>query len=130
MRVILTPYQAPDANAFAERWIRTVREDCLDHILILNETYLRRVLQEYVESYYNPARPHQGLCQGTPLPREQPVGSGAVQERQVLGGIINDYYRAPVNLHIYQLELFRNCLNILPAILLREICMRISEWRF
>jgi len=80
----------------AERWVRTVREECLDHILILNGTHLRSVLHEYVEGYYNVARPHQGMGQGIPLPRRQPVGSGAIQKRQVLGGIINDYYRAPV----------------------------------
>lgn len=101
VQVIRTPYQAPNANAFAERWIRTVREECLDHILILNEAHLRRVLREYVESYYNPARPHQGLCQSTPLPRGQPVRSGAVQKRAVLGGIINDYYRIPAQLSTY-----------------------------
>ena len=95
MRVIRTPYQAPNANAFAERWVRTVREECLDHILVLNEAHLRNVLREYVEDYYNSARPHQGIGQGIPWPRGQPVGSGAVQKRKVLGGIINDYYRVP-----------------------------------
>ena len=80
----------------AERWVRTVREECLDHILILNGTHLRSVLHEYVEGYYNAARPHQGIGQGIPLPRRQPVGSGAVQKRQLLGGVINDYCRAPV----------------------------------
>jgi putative transposase len=101
MRVIRTPYQAPNANAFAERWIRTVREECLDHILILNEVHLHNVLREYVEDYYNPARPHQGISQSMPLPRGQPVRSGAVQKRRVLGGIIHDYYRAPVQPSTY-----------------------------
>jgi putative transposase len=96
LRVIRTPYQAPNANAFAERWIRTDREECLDHILILNEAHLRNVLREYVEDYYNVARPHQGIGQGIPLPRGQPIQSGAVQKRQVLGGIIHDYNRALV----------------------------------
>jgi hypothetical protein len=95
MCVIHIPYQAPNANAFAERWVRTVREECLDHLLILNEAHLRNVLREYVEDYYNSARPHQGIGQGIPWPRGQPVGSGAVQKRKVLGGIINDYYRVP-----------------------------------
>ena len=53
----------------AERWVRAVREECLDHILILNGTHLRSVLHEYVEGYYNVARPHQGIGQGIPLPR-------------------------------------------------------------
>ena len=93
--IIHTPYRAPNANAFAERWIRTVREECLDHILIINASHLRRVLQEYTYNYYNFARPHQGIHQSTPMPRGQPANRGEVYKRKVLGGIINDYYRAP-----------------------------------
>jgi len=66
LRVIHSPFQAPNANAYAERWIRTVREECLDHILVLNEAHLSNVLREYVEGYYNVARPHQGIGQGYP----------------------------------------------------------------
>jgi hypothetical protein len=95
VRVIPTPYQAPNANAYAERWVRTAREECLDHILILNEAHLRRVLREFVHDYYNVARPHQGIGQQIPIPRRQPQNSGTVQRRKVLGGIINDYYRIP-----------------------------------
>jgi putative transposase len=60
VRVIRTPIHAPNANTYAERWIRTVREECLDHLLILNEKHLRRVLQSFIECY-NTARPHQGF---------------------------------------------------------------------
>jgi hypothetical protein len=56
----------PWANAFAERWVRSVREECLDHILIVNENHLRRVLKDYAQ-YYNHARPHQGLGQSFPV---------------------------------------------------------------
>ena len=98
MHAIRTPYWAPNVNAFAERWIRTVREECLDHILILNEAHLGNVPREYIEGYCSSARLHQGLRQGTPLPRGQPVRSGAVQKQQLLGCIINDYYRAPVQM--------------------------------
>jgi putative transposase len=101
LHVIHTPYQAPNANSFAERWIRTVREECLDHILIMNAGHLRRVLQEYVDDYFNPARPHQGICQGTPLARGQPARRGVVQKRKVLGGLINDYYRVPAKPSAY-----------------------------
>jgi len=97
LRVIHTPYQAPNANAFAERWIRTIREECLDHILILNEIHLHNVLREYVEGYYNSARPHQGISQSMPFPLGRPVKGGAVEKRQVLGGIIHDYYRGPIH---------------------------------
>ena len=102
MKVVLTPARAPNANAYAERWVRTVREECLDHLLILNQAHLRRVLKRYVE-YYNEARPHQGIGQRIPVPPEQSPGNGAVAHRKVLGGIINDYYRVPddtaVHLH-------------------------------
>ena len=93
--IIHTPYRAPNANAFAERWIRTVREEYLDHILIINATHLRKVLLEYTNTYYNLARPHQGINQQFPLPRGQPSNSGTIRKRKVLGGIINDYHRAP-----------------------------------
>jgi len=66
MRVINTPFRAPNANASAERWVRTVREECLDHILILNTSHLKRVLAE-CSHYYNTSRPHQGIDQQTPI---------------------------------------------------------------
>jgi hypothetical protein len=93
IHVIPTPLRASNANAYAERWVRTVREECLDHILIINETHLQRVLKEYI-GYYEESRPHQGLDQQTPVPRPSPNASRPIQKRQVLGGIINDYYRA------------------------------------
>ena len=68
IEIIQTPYRAPNANAFAERWVRTVREECLeclDQLLIVSEDHLRRVLREYIE-YYNGRRPHQGIGQGMP----------------------------------------------------------------
>ena len=93
MHVIPTPLRAPNANAFAERWVRTVREECLDHLLILNEKHLHRVLLEFI-NYYETARPHQGLGQQTPIPCPEATGTGQIQTRKVLGGIINDYYRS------------------------------------
>ena len=56
IETILTPYQTPNANAYAERWVRSVREECLDHLLIINEQHLHYVLREYIQ-YYNQARP-------------------------------------------------------------------------
>ncbi len=96
IHVIPTPLQAPNANAYAERWVRTVREECLDHILTINETHLLRVLNEYID-YYEHARPHQGLNQQMPVPRSAPANSGSIEKRKVLGGLINDYYRSPVD---------------------------------
>lgn len=92
MKVIRTPYQAPNANACAERWVRTVREGCLDKLLVDNERHLRQVMDEYV-AHYNQSRPHQGIEQLTPIPFPGPQTDGSVQRREVLGGIIHEYYR-------------------------------------
>jgi hypothetical protein len=94
IRVIHTPIGAPNANSFAERWVRSVREECLDHVLVLNESHLRRVLQTYVD-YYNSCRPHQSLEQQSPIPYPEPTNTGSVRKRQLLGGILNDYFRVP-----------------------------------
>ena len=90
--IILTPYHAPNANTFVERWIRSVREECLDKLLIINQTHLRRVMYEYV-AFFNTARPHQGLHQQIPIPLSDRERTGAVYSRKILGGIICDYYR-------------------------------------
>jgi putative transposase len=60
------PYEAPNANAVAERWVRSVGEECLDHLIILNERHLCRVLSDYV-TYYNARCPHRGIQQDSPL---------------------------------------------------------------
>lgn len=86
------PYHAPNANAYAERWVRTVREECLDKVIIFNERHLRRVLHEYV-GYYNVRRPHQGLGQDSPTGMPPASPAGRVRYQKVLGGIIRDYYR-------------------------------------
>ncbi len=90
--IVLTLPQAPNANAFAERWIRSVREECLDHLLIFSPRSLHRVLTEYL-AYYNRARPHQGLQQQTPIPYAPGLPQGVIRHRPVLGGLIRDYYR-------------------------------------
>lgn len=92
IEIIRTPYRSPKANAFAERWIRSAREECLDRVLIVGEGHLRRVLKEYI-GYYNQARPHQGIEQRCPVPIDRGVGEGPVKCRNALGGIIHDYHR-------------------------------------
>jgi len=91
--IIHTPFQAPNANAHAERWVRTVREECLDHILITGSSHLKRVLVEY-PNYYNTSRPHQGIDNQTPIPHQQ-RSIGPIHRKKILGGIINNYYRDP-----------------------------------
>jgi transposase len=92
MHVIPIPHHAPNANAYAERWIRSVREECLDKVLIINQAHLRRVMREYI-AFFNTARPHQGIDQQIPVPPASRATSGPVRCRKVLGGIIHDYYR-------------------------------------
>lgn len=90
-----TPIRAPKANAFAERWVRTARHECLDWTLILGRRHLERVLKEFVD-HYNRQRPHRGLELDTPERKRDPApGTGEkVRRRDRLGGLIREYYRA------------------------------------
>lgn len=93
IEVIHTPYEAPRANAICERFIGSLRRECLDHMLVIGERQLTRVLKEYV-SYFNPARPHQGIAQRIPAPRVLPPGTpktGRVIAGPVLNGLHHDY---------------------------------------
>jgi len=92
VEIVRTPYRAPNANAVAERWVRSARAECLDHLLVAGEGHLRRVLTEYV-AFDNQAWPHQGLGQRCPVPLPQPVLAGPVRRRDRLGGLLHDYYR-------------------------------------
>jgi len=93
IKVVRTPVQTPVANAFAERWVRTAREDCLDHLLVLSRRQLESVLGQYVR-HYNRARPHRGLQLAVPEPRSAQGEGGTVRRHDVLGGIIHEYQRA------------------------------------
>jgi len=92
-RVIKTPFRAPRANAFAERFVGTARRECLDWLLIRNERHLERVLTEFVE-HYNSARPHRGIDLEVPVPRvpDGPL-DGSVKIRRIdrLGGVLREY---------------------------------------
>jgi len=94
-RVIKTPVRSPQANSYAERFVGTLRRECLDHVLILGERHLRSVLGEYAR-HYNGHRPHQGLQQEPPL-RESGHAvdiTARIERSQVLGGLISEYRRA------------------------------------
>jgi putative transposase len=93
--IILTPIQAPNANAYAERWVGTVRRQCLDQLLIVGRQQLVRVLRRYVE-HYNQHRPHRSLAHATPVPSERTEARSApnfdrLRRRDVLGGLIHEY---------------------------------------
>jgi putative transposase len=93
--VILTPVRAPNANAFAERWVRTVRSEILDWTLVLSRRHLDQVLSRYA-SHYNSHRPHRGIGLAPPDARgadPPPVSPGRVHRREVLPGI-NEYLAA------------------------------------
>jgi len=92
IEVLKTPVRAPRASAHAERWVGTVRRECLDQILIINAQHLQRVLAEFVD-HYNGHRPHRALRQQAPEPRLRvvPADCGTVERHQVLGGLINEY---------------------------------------
>src|SRR5689334_6649325 len=92
IEILRTPYRTPTANAFAERWVRSGREEVLDKLLIMNQAHLQRVLTEYV-AYFNQERPHQGIEQRCPIPIERGLRNGVVKRRDVLGGIIHNYDR-------------------------------------
>jgi hypothetical protein len=95
IEVIRTPAQASRANAYAERWIGTVRRECTDRILIANERHLITVLREYT-THYNGHRPHRALAHRPPdvsSARRAPVAA-KIQRRRILGGLINEYAQA------------------------------------
>jgi putative transposase len=94
IRVIHTPVQAPQANAFAERFVRTVRTECLDWLLIIGRRHLEHVLRTYTR-HYNRERPHRGLALHPPHPQAAKLTQhGHLHRRDRLGGLIHEYYRA------------------------------------
>src|SRR5947199_7428195 len=98
VEIIRTPFRAPQTNAFAERWVGTVRRDCLDWLLISSRKQLERVLRVYVD-HYNTHRPHRALGLTPPIPgrRLRLVGSNPpapLHRRDRLGGLIHEYARA------------------------------------
>ncbi len=97
IKVLRTPYRTPRANAVCERFLGSVRRECLDHFLILQEKHLHRLLKTYVV-YYNQARPHQGIRQRIPDPptlsAPPPHQPNQVISIPVLGGLHHNYQRA------------------------------------
>jgi transposase InsO family protein len=96
IRVLRTPIRAPNANAFAERWIETLRAECLDWLLILGPRHLDRVLRIYVQ-HYDQRRPHRGLELQVPerlAPIEDADAMPDIERRDLLGGLVHEYVRA------------------------------------
>jgi transposase InsO family protein len=95
--MLRTPIRAPKANAHAERWVQTVRSECLDWMLVGGRRHLLRIPRAYVR-HYNRERPHRGLALAVPEARDQDQGSMPVRlqdvrRRDVLSGLIHEYHR-------------------------------------
>jgi transposase InsO family protein len=92
-RVVRTAVQAPLMNSVCERFLGSVRRECVDHMVILSEPHLQHVLAEYSLRYFNSVRPHQGIGQRTPAPTERLRASfaGSVTVIPVLGGLHHEY---------------------------------------
>ena len=93
--MIKTPIRSPRANAVAERWVRSVRNECLDHILVFGRRHLEQILRDYL-SHYNTERPHRALRLVPPVGKPQPARGSPVEIRlrDVLGGLIHEYSAA------------------------------------
>ena len=92
IETLLSPIRAPRANGIAERVIGTLRRECLDQLIILNERHLRAILAEFV-GFYNVQRPHRTLRLETPIPAARP-SAGPIRSRAILGGLHRVYERA------------------------------------
>jgi len=98
IKILKTPVRAPRANSFCERFIGSLRRECLDHMLILRRDQLHRIVQEYIK-YFNRSRPHQGIGQqipdcfdnGNPWPVSYPETETTVISTPVLGGLHHHY---------------------------------------
>jgi len=94
VKIVPISYQAPNMNAFAERWVRSVKDECLGRMILFGEKHLHRALDEYV-AHYHSERAHQGL--GNVLVEPDPdstIGGGEVVETERLGGLLRSYQRA------------------------------------
>jgi transposase InsO family protein len=92
VRVIRTPFRAPNCNAHAERFVRSIKEECLNRVIPLGERHFRRTLTEFVVHYHR-ERNHQGLGNNL-IDNAEAHPCGPVQRRQRIGGLLSYYYRA------------------------------------
>jgi len=92
VRIVLTPIQAPNANAYAECFVRSIREECLDRLILFGERRLLRVLDEFV-THDHWERNHQGLGNELIMPKTRPLGGTRVRCPERLGGLLRYYHR-------------------------------------
>ena len=87
------PPCSPNLNAYAERFIQTLKHECLSHFIVFGERHLNHLVDEFVD-YYHTVRPHQGIENRTPIQSRDEPGSGPVRCESRLGGVLKHYYRA------------------------------------
>jgi transposase InsO family protein len=93
VKAVRLPAASPNLNAFAERFVLSIKSECLDRIVPLGETHLRHAVSEFA-AHYHGERPHQGLGNNLIAPTiAHAAGTGPVRRRQRLGGTLNYYYR-------------------------------------
>ena len=90
--MIRLPPRSPNLNAYAERFVRSIKEECLDRMIFIGQASLRRAVSEYM-GHYHKERNHQGLDNHLIVPRTMQAADGVVSRRARLGGTLNFYYR-------------------------------------
>jgi putative transposase len=93
IRPLKMPKQSPNLNSYSERFVQSIKVECLDKMILLGEKHLRFVVDQYAEHYYNHERPHQGLGNRTITPSAPMPTEGSIRCRQRLGGLLKSYYR-------------------------------------
>jgi transposase InsO family protein len=93
IQVVQTPFRAPNANAYAERFVRSIKEECLNRIIPFGERHFRYALREFLVHYHH-ERNHQGVGNALIEPVTHAYGSGAVRRRKRLAGLLSYYHRA------------------------------------
>jgi putative transposase len=93
VRIVWTPVQAPNANTYAERFVRSIREECLNRLILFGERRLLGALDEFV-AHYHRERNHQGLGNELITPETHPLRGTQVRCRERLGGLLRYYHRA------------------------------------
>jgi len=92
VKPLVLPAWSPHLNAFAERFVGSAKSECLDRMVLLGEPHLRAAVREFIDHYHD-ERPHQGLGNKLLAPKTTVIGTGPIECRERLGGLLKSYYR-------------------------------------